>query len=129
MTLTENLQDPKSKDLALLSAMLGTTNCQHTISDRMCTKCGQGCGPKITFACYCPDPITTDLRILAWQVKDKMVEMDLAVEFVLQLESLHDDYVTKPKNIYSSFWQWCIHICTPEDIIEAGLTVYQESKT
>ncbi len=120
MTLTDELQDPKSEKLALLSAMLGITEHKHRVytGADICIKCGLEVYvdglyslEKAHSPCPCPDPITTDLRIIAWQVRDKMVEMGLVAQFECKLEDL----------------PWAYNE-TPTDWIEAGLAVFKEKK-
>lgn len=120
MTLEQELQDPKSEKLKLLSEMLGlwpfcNIHKDHDNQDQWyCIKCGEitaNSGRK----CLYPDPITTDLCILAWQVCEKILELGLLEQWSDQIPIL----------VYENNERM---MATPTDWIEAGITVFKESK-
>ncbi len=122
----------KSEKLALLSEMLGIEK-QHTSgpeeckvilhkngtgSDVVCGKCGKNV--KNCLPCRYPDPITTDLRILAWQVRDKMGFKSGRAEMFDAWENKVEEYVMSGEELRDE---------TPEDWVEAGIEVYKRSQT
>ena len=129
-TLTQKLQDPQSEELALLSEMLhgnikhmhdfteNHSTCRHggIMSSYLCLKCDtEDLNRKPSNPCLYPDPITTDLRLLAWEVFDKMVELRLLTKWQDWMIENAIVPVSRKDN--------------PHNWINAGISVFKRSKT
>ncbi len=120
--LEQELKDPKSKKLAVLSEMLGLDwrDPRKTIWD----------DDKDTWIdnknWNMPMAITTDLRIPAWQVRDKMAEKQSdRITYKQTLWDIWYKHTLDRSTNYDDFYRWMMWDMNPTDIINAGLTVYR----